>query len=40
VDRREIVGKANGVMLSFDKNHFYFPRFNRFLSSFSAPKGV
>jgi signal peptidase I len=40
VDRREIVGKAQGVILSFDKNHFYIPRFNRFLSSFSAPKGV
>jgi len=33
VDRKEIVGKANRVILSFDKNHYYVPRVKR---SFSA----
>ena len=33
VTRKSIVGKANRVVLSFDKNHFYIPRFAR---SFSA----
>jgi signal peptidase I len=32
VDRKQIVGKANRVILSFDKNHRYIPRFSRFLS--------
>jgi signal peptidase I len=35
VERREIVGKANGVIVSFDKNHFYTPRFKRFGTAFS-----
>ncbi len=35
VDRRVIVGKANLVLLSFDKNHTYIPRFNRFFSELS-----
>jgi signal peptidase I len=29
VDRRQIVGKANRVILSFDKNHYYVPRVKR-----------
>jgi signal peptidase I len=33
VDRKQIVGKANAVILSFDKNHYYVPRVKR---SFSA----
>jgi signal peptidase I len=35
VDRKQIVGKAKGVILSFDKNHHYIPRFRRFLSGLS-----
>ena len=33
VERKRIVGKAKGVLLSFDKNHHYVPRFRRTLSS-------
>ena len=33
VERKSIVGKANRVVLSFDKNHSYIPRVKR---SFSA----
>src|ERR1051325_8428956 len=33
VERKQIVGKANRVLLSFDKNHHYVPRFRRTLSS-------
>jgi len=32
-ERKQIVGKANRVLLSFDKNHRYVPRFGRTLSS-------
>jgi signal peptidase I len=32
-DRKQIVGKANRVLLSFDKNHRYMPRFGRTFSS-------
>jgi signal peptidase I len=33
VDRKQIVGQANRVVLSFDKNHSYIPRFKRFFSA-------
>jgi signal peptidase I len=33
VERKRIVGQANRVLLSFDKNHHYVPRFRRTLSS-------
>ena len=33
VERRQIVGQANRVLLSFDKNHRYVPRLRRTLSS-------
>ena len=33
VDREQIVGKASHVLLSFDKNHHYVPRFRRSFSS-------
>ena len=33
VDREQIVGQANRVLLSFDKNHRYVPRFRRSFSS-------
>ena len=33
VDRRAIVGRAKSVLLSFDKNHHYLPRFGRFVSA-------
>jgi signal peptidase I len=33
VDREQIVGKASHVLLSFDKNHRYVPRFRRSFSS-------
>ena len=32
-ERKEIVGKANRVLLSFDKNHHYVPRLGRTFSS-------
>jgi signal peptidase I len=32
VDREQIVGAAGRVLVSFDKNHYYFPRFSRTLS--------
>ena len=32
VDRKQVVGKANRVLLSFDKNHLYVPRVQRFFS--------
>jgi signal peptidase I len=32
-ERKEIVGKANRVLLSFDKNHHYAPRLGRTFSS-------
>ncbi len=32
-ERKQIVGKANRVLLSFDKNHHYVPRFRRTFSS-------
>ena len=32
VDRKQIVGKANRVILSFDKNHSYIPRIKRSFS--------
>jgi signal peptidase I len=35
VERKAIVGKANRVILSFDKNHFYIPRVTRFFSPLS-----
>ncbi len=35
VDRRQIVGRAEGVLLSLDKNHSYAPRFGRTLSGFT-----
>jgi signal peptidase I len=31
-ERKQIVGKANGVLLSFDKNHYYVPRLGRTFS--------
>jgi len=34
VDREQIVGRAGEIILSFDKNHFYRPRFDRFFSPF------
>ncbi len=33
VDRKQIVGKANRVLLSFDKNRHYTPRFGRTFSA-------
>lgn len=33
VERKQIVGQANRVLLSFDKNHHYVPRLGRTLSS-------
>ena len=37
-ERKQIVGKANRVLLSFDKNHRYAPRFGRtFLHSTKGP---
>ena len=33
VERRAIVGRAKSVLLSFDKNHHYLPRFGRFVST-------
>jgi len=33
VERKQIVGKANRVLLSFDKNHHYVPRLGRTFSS-------
>lgn len=33
VDRRAIVGRTRRVLLSFDKNHYYAPRFGRFVSA-------
>ncbi len=33
VDRSTIVGRTSRVLLSFDKNHFYWPRFGRFASA-------
>ena len=33
VERKRIVGQANRVLLSFDKNHHYVPRFRRTFSS-------
>ena len=33
VERKQIVGKANRVLVSFDKNHRYVPRLGRTLSS-------
>jgi len=33
VERNQIVGKANRVLLSFDKNHHYVPRLGRTFSS-------
>jgi len=32
-ERKQIVGKANRVLLSFDKNHHYVPRLERTFSS-------
>lgn len=32
-ERKQIVGKANRVLLSFDKNHRYVPRLRRTFSS-------
>lgn len=32
-ERKQIVGKANAVLLSFDKNHHYVPRLGRTFSS-------
>jgi signal peptidase I len=32
-ERKQIVGKANAVLLSFDKNHRYMPRLGRMFSS-------
>lgn len=33
VDQKRIVGKAEGILVSFDKNHSLLPRLGRFLSS-------
>lgn len=33
VDQKLIVGKAEGILLSFNKNHTFLPRVGRFLSS-------
>ena len=33
VDRKQIVGRSQRVLLSFDKNHYYIPRVRRFFSS-------
>jgi len=33
VDQKLIVGKAEGILVSFDKNHALFPRIGRFLTS-------
>jgi signal peptidase I len=33
VERKQIVGKANRVLLSFDRNHYYVPRIRRTFSS-------
>ncbi len=33
VERKQIVGQATGVLLSFDKNHHYVPRLGRTFSS-------
>jgi signal peptidase I len=32
VERKQIVGRSNRVLLSFDKNHSYLPRVSRFFS--------
>jgi signal peptidase I len=37
VERKQIVGRSRGVVLSFDKNHRYIPRIKRFFSSLDAP---
>ncbi len=34
VDRKQIVGRAEGVLASFDKNHAYVPRVRRTFSAF------
>jgi signal peptidase I len=36
VERKQIVGRSRGVLLSFDKNHRYVPRVKRFFSSFDG----
>lgn len=36
VDRRQIVGRASRVVLSFDKNHLYIPRFDRFFAKLDS----
>ncbi len=33
VDRRQIIGKADRVLLSFNKHHYYVPRVSRFFSA-------
>lgn len=34
VERKQIVGRSRRVILSFDKNHTYWPRFSRFFAAF------
>ena len=36
VDREQIVGRAPGIALSFDKNHMLLPRVSRWFSKFDA----
>ncbi len=36
VERREIIGEATAVALSFDRNHHWSPRWDRFFSTFDA----
>jgi signal peptidase I len=37
VERRRIVGQATAVALSFDRNHSWRPRWNRFFSPLDPP---
>jgi signal peptidase I len=39
VERKRIVGHATGVVMSFDKQHYWRPRWHRFFSSLSADPG-
>lgn len=36
VDRKQIIGQASRVLLSFDKNHYYIPRIQRIFSTLNS----
>jgi signal peptidase I len=38
VERRRIVGKATGVVLSFDKKDYWLPRVHRFFKRLDAER--